>query len=130
MITDPIADFLTRIRNAQARKKDSVSMPSTKMIVSIAEILKREGFLLDYHVEEAKPQSELVVELKYVNGIPAITEVVRVSKPGVRKYRGYRDIKPVKKGLGLSIFSTPMGIVTGSEAFKNKVGGEYICYVY
>lgn len=105
-------------------------MPSTKMIVSIAEILKREGFLLDYHVEEAKPQSELVVELKYVNGIPAITEVVRVSKPGVRKYRGYRDIKPVKKGLGLSIFSTPMGIVTGSEAFKNKVGGEYICYVY
>jgi len=130
MITDPIADFLTRIRNAQARKKDSVSMPATKMIISIAEILKKEGFLLDYQVVEAKPQSELIVELKYVNGVPAITEVVRVSKPGVRKYRGYRDIKSVKRGLGLSIFSTPMGIVSGGEAFKNKIGGEYICYVY
>mgnify|MGYP001179612050 CR=1 FL=1 len=130
MITDPIADFLTRIRNAQARKKDSVSMPATKIIISIAEILKKEGFLLDYQVVEAKPQSELVVDLKYVNGTPAITEVVRISKPGIRKYRGYRDIKPVKRGLGLSIFSTPMGLVTGKDAVKNKIGGEYICYVY
>lgn len=130
MITDPIADFLTRIRNAQARKKDSVSMPATKMIVAIASILKAEGFIADYRVEEAKPQSELVVDLKYVNGVPAISQMVRVSKPGVRKYRGYREIKPVRRGLGLSIFSTPMGIVSGKEAVKSKIGGEYICYVY
>jgi small subunit ribosomal protein S8 len=130
MISDPIADFLTRIRNAQARKKDSVSMPATKMIVAIASILKAEGFIADYRVEEAKPQSELVVDLKYVNGVPAISQMVRVSKPGVRKYRGYREIKPVRRGLGLSIFSTPMGIVSGKEAVKSKIGGEYICYVY
>lgn len=130
MITDPIADFLTRIRNAQARKKDSVSMPATKMIIALAEILKKEGFLLDYRVVEAQPQSELEVDLKYVNGVPAITQLVRVSKPGVRKYRGYREIKPVKRGLGLSVFSTPMGIVSGKEAVKNKTGGEYICYIY
>lgn len=105
-------------------------MPATKMIVAIASILKAEGFIADYRVEEAKPQSELVVDLKYVNGVPAISQMVRVSKPGVRKYRGYREIKPVRRGLGLSIFSTPMGIVSGKEAVKSKIGGEYICYVY
>jgi len=130
MTSDPIADLLSRIRNAQLRKKDTISLPSTKMLVAIVEILKREGFIAEYKVEEAEPQAELTVTLKYVNGTPAFRELVRVSKPGVRKYRGYKSIKPIMNGLGVAIFSTPMGVISGQEAVKSKVGGEYICYVY
>lgn len=130
MVNDPIADFLTRIRNAQIRKKETITVPATNSIVALADILVKEGFLTSFEVVEMEPQNELVVELKYVNGVPAITELKRVSKPGVRKYRGYREIKPVRRGLGISIFSTPMGVVTGKDAVKNKVGGEYICYIY
>ncbi|SRR5260221_3333230 len=130
MVNDPIADLLTRIRNAQERKKDNINLPSNKMLVAIAEILKKEGFILDFKIDKKEPQSELVVELKYVNGTPAIKELVRVSKPGVRKYRGYKDIKPIKNGLGIGIFSTPMGIITNKQATKSKVGGEYLCFVY
>lgn len=130
MVNDPISDFLTRIRNAQLRKKESIELPSTKMIEKIAEILKSEGFIEDYKVTETEPQATLSVDLKYVNDVPAIREVVRVSKPGVRKYRGYREIKPVKNGLGISIFSTPKGVVTGKKAVQDKIGGEYLCYVY
>ncbi len=130
MISDPIADLLARIRNAQERKKDNVTLPSTNMLVAISEILKKEGFILDYKVEEKEPQNELTIDLKYVNGIPAIRELVRVSKPGVRKYRGYRTIKPIMNGMGVAIFSTPMGVVTGKDAVKSKIGGEYLCYIY
>lgn len=130
MITDPIGDLLTRIRNAQERRQDVVSMPSTKMIVAIAEILKSEGFISGYEVVEVEPQNELKIQLKYVNGVPAIRELKRISKPGIRRYRGYRTIKSIKNGLGVSIFSTPMGVISGEEAVKNKVGGEYLCYVY
>ena len=130
MITDPIGDLLTRLRNAQERRQDVVSMPSTKMIVAIAEILKSEGFIEGYEVVEVEPQNELKIQLKYVNGVPAIRELKRISKPGIRRYRGYRTIKSIKNGLGVSIFSTPMGVISGEDAVKNKVGGEYLCYVY
>lgn len=130
MVTDPIGDFLTRIRNAQARNYDEVVLPSTRMIADICKILKAEGFILNFEVIEKSPQNELKVKLKYVNEIPAIRELVRVSKPGVRKYVGYRDIKPIMNGLGVAIYSTPHGVVKGEDAYKNRVGGEYICYIY
>lgn len=130
MVSDPIADFLTRIRNAQMRKHETISLPSTKILEAIASILKIEGFISEYSIEEKAPQNEITVTLKYVNEVPAIRELVRVSKPGVRKYFGYKDIKPVMNGLGVGIYSTPKGVMKGEEAFKNKVGGEYLCYVY
>jgi len=130
MTNDPIADLLSRIRNAQVRKKDSITLPSTKMIVAIADILKKEGFILDYSVNEIDPQPELNIGLRYVNGVPAARELVRVSKPGVRKYKGYKNIRPIMNGLGVAIFSTPQGVITGNQAIKNKIGGEYICFVY
>lgn len=129
MVNDPIGDFLTRLRNAIQRKHEEVRLPSTRMIEGIAAILKREGFINDYQIIEQKPQNEIVIFLKYVNGVSAITELERVSKPGIRRYRGYREIKPIKSGMGIAIFSTPRGLKTGEEAIKEKVGGEYICNV-
>ncbi len=130
MITDPIGDFLTRLRNAILREKESVNAPSSRMLESLAKILKEEGFIADFEVKKGEVQNELSVNLKYVNGMSAIRDLVRVSKPGIRKYRGYKEIKPVKKGLGLAIYSTPKGVMTGDQARKEKVGGEYICDVY
>lgn len=124
MVNDPIGDFLARIKNALERKKDEVEMPSTKMLVKIAEILKKEGFIADYRVVEQKPQNDLVITLKYVNGEAAIREAVRISKPGIRQYKGYREMKTYKSGLGVEIYTTPLGIITSEEARKNKVGGE------
>lgn len=130
MVSDPISDFLARIKNAHDRKQESISLPATKIIVAVAEILKEEGFIVDYSVEDLKPQKKLNVDLKYVNGMPAINGLKRISKPGVRRYYGYREIKPVKHGLGVSIFSTPKGVISGKQAVKEKIGGEYLCYVY
>lgn len=130
MVNDPIADFLTQIRNAQQRKKDEVSVKSSKMLEAIAAILKEEGFIMDFSVNTQEIQNELNIKLKYVNGEAAIRELARVSKPGIRKYLGYKQIRPVKKGLGIAIISTPMGVVSDKKARENKVGGEYICYVY
>lgn len=130
MITDPIADLLTRVRNAIQRKKDTVEMPNTKMVEAVISILKREGFVTDYEVLENEPQNKVVIHLKYVNGQSPFRELVRVSKPGIRKYRGYKEIKPILRGMGIAIFSTPIGIITGEEAIKAKVGGEYLCYIY
>lgn len=129
MVSDPIADLLTRIRNAQERQHDDITLPSSKMLTSVAEILKQEGFIEDYSVLENDVQDDLNIKLKYVNGVPAIRELVRVSKPGIRKYLGYRSIRPVKNGLGVAIFSTPVGVISGEEARKQKIGGEFICYV-
>ncbi len=130
MISDPIGDFLTRIRNAQLRKEATVSVPSTNMLISISEILKKEGFISGFEIKKNDIQNTLVIELKYVNGVPAIRELTRVSKPGIRKYRGYKEIQVVRNGLGVAIFSTPNGIITGEDAKKQKVGGEFLCYVY
>lgn len=130
MINDPVGDFLTRIRNAQLRKKEAIILPHNKLIESIANILKKEAFISDFEVIEVLPQNEIRVFLKYDNDIPVIRDLVRVSKPGVRKYRGYREIKAIKNGQGVSIFSTPAGVITGDEARDKKIGGEFICYVY
>ncbi|MEP7103707.1 MAG: 30S ribosomal protein S8 [Candidatus Dojkabacteria bacterium] len=127
---DPIGDFLSRLRNAIDRKKEYVEIPSSKMLVAVAEILKKEGFITSYKVEEEKPQSRLVVELKYVNGESAIRELVRISKPGIRNYVGYKNVKKIMSGMGIAILTTPKGVITGEEAKKQKVGGEYLCYVY
>ncbi len=130
MVTDPIADFLTRIRNAQSRQMENVSVPSTRLLEALAEILKQEKFIEDFKVEKAEPQNQLILTLRYVNGEPVIRDLKRVSKPGVRKYRGYREIKKIKGGMGISIFSTPKGVITGKQAVELKVGGEYICDIY
>jgi len=130
VVSDPIGDFLTQLRNAQQRKKDEITIKSSKMLEAVALILKEEGFILDFKLEQNQVQNELNVILKYVNGEGAIREVARVSKPGIRKYLGYKKIKPVKKGLGIAIFSTPIGVISDKKARNEKVGGEYICYVY
>ena len=130
MILDPIADFLSRIRNAQQRKKEIVSIPHSNMIESIATILKEEDFIEDFKVVEAEPRNQVEISLRYVDGTPAIRSLKRISKPGIRKYRGYREIPTVKSGMGVAIFSTPRGVVTGEIAKKEKIGGEYICEIY
>ncbi len=130
MVGDSIGDYLTRIRNAIQKKQETVSMPSSKMLVRISEILKEQGFIESFDVEETKPQSTLNLTLRYVNGESAIRELVRVSKPGIRKYRGYKEIKPIMSGMGVAIFSTPSGVITDKTAIQTKVGGEYICYIF
>lgn len=130
MVNDPIGDFLTRIRNAQERKKETVELPSSKMLEGLATILKEEGFINNFEVKNSDVQNEIMVSLKYVNGTPAIRSLKRVSKPGLRKYRGYKEIKAIKQGMGINIFSTPKGVLTGKEARNQKVGGEYICDIY
>lgn len=135
-VNDPIGDFLTRIRNAQQRNHEYVTAPSSKMLEAIADILKKENFVEDYEVEDVKPQKKLIVKLRYADNefsnepVPAIQNSQRVSKPGVRKYVGYRDIPTIKNGLGISIISTPQGVMKGDDAKTNKVGGELLCYVW
>lgn len=130
LISDPIADFLSRIRNAQQREKNELQVPATKMLVQIAEILKSEGFIDSFEVLDTEPQKTLEVSLKYVNGVPAIRTLKRISKPGIRRYVGYRDIPKVMNGLGIAIVSTPSGVMTGQKARASKVGGEFICMIY
>ncbi|MBN1331305.1 30S ribosomal protein S8 [Candidatus Dojkabacteria bacterium] len=133
MVNDPIADFLTRIRNAIARKQKTLNVPSTKMLEAIAAILKEEGYILDYKVEEPKEkevQKQLNLKLKYINGESAIKELIRISKPGVRIYSGYRDIGRIKYGLGISILTTPKGLLTGKKAKEEQVGGELLCKIW
>ena len=131
VVNDPIADMLTRIRNACMARHPHVSMPSSKMKLAIADILKREGFVRDYEIQDQKPQNKLVITLKYTNDKqPVITGLRRVSRPGLRIYTGYADIPRVRNGLGLSILSTPKGVLAGHEAWQEHVGGEVLCYVW
>lgn len=133
MVTDIIGDYLTRIRNAQERKKKEIRIPSSKMLVAISEILKNEGFIQDYKLVEEEivgTQKNLLVELKYEKGKPVIRGLKRVSKPGVRNYIGYRDIPKILSGLGIAIVTTPKGVLTGEMARKEKVGGEYLCKIW
>lgn len=130
MITDTIGDFLTKIKNAQMARHEYVVSKHSKMIEKICDILKKENFILDFDVIEKSPQKEIKVYLRYVDGVPVIREIKRVSKPGIRRYCGYRQIKPVMNGLGVGIYSTSRGVLKDKEAIENKVGGEYICYVY
>jgi small subunit ribosomal protein S8 len=129
-MNDPIADLLARIRNAQLRNREDISVPSTKVLVALSKILKEENFINDYSVIEAEPQNELVIKLRYVDGQGAVRGTKRVSKPGVRRYIGYRDVSKVLNGLGVSILSTSHGVMTGQTARKSKIGGELLCEVW
>ncbi|HEU4326385.1 MAG TPA: 30S ribosomal protein S8 [Roseiflexaceae bacterium] len=130
-VNDPIADMLTRIRNACMARHTTVVMPTSKIKLAIAEILKREGFIRDYEVQEGKPSDTLQLTLKYTNDRrPVITGLKRVSRPGLRIYTGRADIPRVRGGLGLSILSTPKGVMAGHEAWHEHVGGEVLCYVW
>ena len=130
-MNDRVSDLLARIRNAQLRKAKELSMPSSNMLVAIAEILKKEGFVEDYKVETDKEGAKvLVIKLKYDEGRGAIVGLRRISKPGIRRYIGYRDIKKVLGGLGITIISTPKGVMTGQMARKERVGGELLCEVW
>jgi small subunit ribosomal protein S8 len=130
-VNDPIADMLTRIRNACMVRHTTVAMPSSKMKIAIAEILKREGFIRDFQIEEGQPFDTIQLTLKYTSDRrPVITGLKRVSKPGLRIYTGRADIPRVRNGLGLSILSTPKGVMAGHEAWQEHVGGEVLCYIW
>jgi small subunit ribosomal protein S8 len=130
-MTDPIADMLTRIRNAVSAKHDSVLMPTSKMKVAIAKVLKEEGFIRDYQVEAEGPRAMLKIELSYTGRKePVLSGIKRVSKPGLRVYVQKREIPRVLGGLGVAIISTPEGIMTGHVARQKSVGGEVLCYVW
>ncbi|GIU46664.1 30S ribosomal protein S8 [Shewanella sp. 10N.261.52.F9] len=125
---DPIADMLTRIRNGQAAKHVSVKMPSAKLKIAIAKMLKEEGYITDYAVaDEAKP--ELEITLKYFQGQPVVETIQRVSRPGLRIYKGKNELPKVMGGLGVAIVSTSKGLMTDRTARQNGMGGEVICYV-
>lgn len=128
-MSDPIADMLTRIRNAQQVNKNSVSMPSSKVKVAIANVLKEEGYIESYGVKEEGGKAELNIALKYYVGRPVIERLERVSRPGLRVYKGRDELPNVMNGLGVAIVSTPKGVMTDRKARATGVGGEVICYV-
>jgi len=128
-MTDPIADMLTRIRNAQGVEKSDVAMPSSKLKVAIAQVLKDEGYIESFSVKAEGAKAELRIELKYYAGRPVIERIERVSKPGLRVYKGRADIPRVINGLGIAIVSTPQGVMTDRKARTVGVGGEVLCYV-
>ncbi len=126
---DTLADMFTRIRNAQMAEKATVSMPSSKMKVSVLEVLKSEGYIQSYSVSgDAKP--ELTVELKYFEGKPVIEQIKRASRPGLRNYKGKEDLPTVRGGLGVAIVSTSQGVMTDRAARQAGIGGEVICTVF
>jgi len=132
--SDPIADMLTRIRNALAVGQPVVRVPSSKIKVAIAKMLKGEGFIEDYYVTSERPQPQLIIRLKYVGERkechPVITGLKRVSKPGRRVYTRTSEIPWVWSGMGIAILSTPKGVLTGQQARRLGVGGEVLCYVW
>ena len=128
-MSDPIADMLTRIRNAQLVQKAVVSMPSSKVKIAIAQVLKDEGYIDGYMVKTEGAKSELEVALKYYAGKPVIERIERVSRPGLRVYKGCDAIPQVMNGLGVAIVTTPKGVMTDRKARQTGVGGEVLCYV-
>jgi len=130
-MTDPIADMLTRIRNAVAAKHDTVLVPASKMKISIAKVLKEEGFIRDYELVKEAPQRTLKLYLSYSGKKQSVlTGLKRVSKPGLRVYVQRTEIPRVYGGLGIAILSTPQGVMTGQQAWRHRVGGELLCYVW
>ena len=128
-MSDPIADMLTRIRNAQMVEKAIVSMPASKVKTAIAQVLKDEGYIDGFQVKSADGKSELEISLKYYAGRPVIERIERVSRPGLRVYRGRNAIPQVQNGLGVAIVTTPQGVMTDRKARATGVGGEVLCYV-
>lgn len=131
-MTDPIADFLTRLRNAIQAKHRVVEVPASNLKKDITKILFDQGYILNYKFEEAGPQGTIKIALKYnpQSKVNAIKSLTRVSKPGMRKYTGYREMPRVINGLGIAIISTSKGVMTNKEAADLKIGGEVLCYVY
>ncbi len=131
VVTDPVSDMLTRIRNAIMAGHDSVPVPTSRLKLAIAKILKSEGFITDYEVLRGKPPRMIKIRLRYYeNKQPAVSGLERVSKPGLRVYVGSQEIPRVYGGLGIAILSTPKGVVTGSQAWRQRQGGELLCYVW
>lgn len=129
-LSDPIADFLTRLRNAARAHRSDVSVPYSRIKEEIARILKREGYISEFEVDTQSKPPQIKVTMKFVNRTPALTGLKRVSKPGLRKYVGSADIPRVLGGMGVSILSTSRGIITGREARKERVGGELLALVW
>lgn len=128
-MNDPVADMLTRIRNAQATEKATVSMPSSKLKLAIARVLKDEGYITDFAVDGDEQKPQLTITLKYYQGQPVIEQIKRVSRPGLRAYRGTSDLPKVNNGLGIAIVSTSGGVMTDRAARAAGMGGEVICIV-
>ena len=129
-VTDPVADFLTRIRNGSKARKPRVDIPASHMKRSLAEILKGQNFIKDYSIIEDNKQNVIRVELKYTNGSPAISGLKRISKPGLRVYKKSGDLPRVLNGLGVAVISTPKGLLTDKDARTQSVGGEIVCYIW
>ena len=132
MMTDPIADYLTRLRNAIAAKHRVVEIPASNLKKEITKILLEKGYILNYKFIDEGPQGTIKIALKYdpVNKVNAIKALKRISTPGLRKYTGYKNMPRVINGLGIAIISTSKGVMTDKEATEQKVGGEVLCYVY
>ena len=128
--TDPIADFLTRIRNAVKAKKKYVDIPSSKMKINLTEILKSQKFVKEYNIIEDNKQNILRVHLQYINGVSSITGLKKISTPGLKQYVDKEKIPRVLNGLGIAVLSTPKGLLTDKQAKKEAVGGEIICHVW
>lgn len=129
-MTDPVADMLTRIRNGIMARHTRVMMPSSKMKVAIARILKEEGYIRDFEVIQDSPQGTLRITLRYVDRRPVLQQLKRISKPGLRVYTRRDSIPRVRGGLGTAIISTPQGVMTGRKAYQLGLGGEVVCYVW
>lgn len=130
-MSDPLGDMLTRIRNGQMARKSSIVAPASKLRANVLEVLKREGFIRGYEQLENRPGvAELKIELKYFEGEPAIQEIARISTPGRRVYSKIKDLSSVYNGLGISIISTPRGVMSDAEAREANVGGEVLCQVF
>lgn len=130
-LTDPLGDLLTRIRNGQRANKSAIVSPASKLRVNVLDVLKREGYIRSYSSVETRPGvAEITIELKYHEGRPVISEIQRVSKPGRRVYSKISDLTRVANGLGISILSTPRGVMSDAEARTQHVGGEVLCQVF
>ena len=129
-INDPLGDLLTRIRNGQKAGMQSVASPASKLRANVLDVLKREGYIRDYSMDGSRPGGELKIELKYHEGAPVIKEINRISKPGRRVYSKIADLPRYYNGLGISILSTPRGVMSDGEARTANVGGEVLCRVF
>ncbi len=129
-VTDPLGDMLTRIRNGQRARKDSVLTPASKLRVRVLDVLQREGYIRGYSEEQMGPAAGIRIELKYFEGQPAIKHLARISKPGRRVYSGSQELPRVRNGLGITIVSTPRGVLSDAEAREQNVGGEVLAEVF
>ena len=129
-LSDPIGDMIARIKNSSLRNYKKVEIPSSKFKVKIADVLKNEGYIIDYKIEANDGKDKLLIDLKYSSGNPVINSIQRVSKPGRRIFSSADSLPKVSNGLGIAIISTPKGVMTDQDARKNQVGGEIICKVF